>query len=146
MYFCTNQCFWSPRDRENIVTSINKVNKQNYGNMKQRMLGLLAAAGIMSMANTDAMAITRSVDWSNYAGEARDVFVERGGNAETALYAEYDLDNDGRKELIIYDTQYANESDRHVCVFSIDDKYEEMQFVVDAPSPAFCYNFDGKGT
>lgn len=110
------------------------------------MLGLLAAAGIMSMANTDAMAISRSVDWSRYAGEARDVFVERGGNAETALYAEYDLDNDGRQELIIYDTQYADESDRHVCVFSIDDKYEEMQFVVDAPSPAFCYNLDGKGT
>lgn len=105
----------------------------------------LGIFGLVFMTSIEAKALPPYVQWSKYVEDAVRIFVDKGGNAETALYAEYDLDNDGREELLIFDTGTWLSEDRHMCVFCVNQK-NEMQFVVDSQMPVFCYNTDGPGS
>lgn len=100
---------------------------------------------VLVTAGAEAKAWRNFVPWAKYVEEAVKVFTARGGNADMALYAEYDLDNDGREELIIYEPKPYTDPSRHVCIFCVNQK-DEMLFVVDAPLPMFCYNMDGPGS
>lgn len=100
---------------------------------------------MLAMAGAEAKSWRNSVSWPEYAEEAVKVFTERGGDANMALYAEYDFDNDGREELVIYEPKPYEDPSRHVCIFCVNQK-DEMQFVVDVPLPLFTYNMQGQGS
>lgn len=100
---------------------------------------------VLAMAGAEAKTWRNHVSWPEYAEEAVKVFIARGGDADMALYAEYDFDNDGREELVIYEPKPYEDPNRHVCIFCVNQK-NEMQFVVDAPLPLFTYNMQGQGS
>lgn len=107
--------------------------------MKHRTFTLLALTCATAI-NADA--ILNSVCWPIHANEIIKIYKQHGGNADDAMYATYDFDNDGQEELVVYD--YRSEDDTRVCVFAYNES-EGLQLVTDNPDAYFYYIPEGEG-